>query len=248
MSQPARFASPGDAEVPILVHSTTSQPALGSGNLGHATRTAPDSLWADKSFGHPQTSVAAISALDQGLLHVPASPSALPHSMAHLVPQMSTVGGKPSGARLTRAQQSELEMARRRAQKAAQGKAANTASARRAKRRASDGEAASDDELQQKLAGVTDEKEAKRLKRLLRNRVSAQQARERKKSYVATLEEKCKAQGQRLEEAEQRIKTLERENVMLRSVMKNMQGHPEVGPGDLAQDEAAVPRSAAGWY
>ena len=59
--------------------------------------------------------------------------------------------------------------------------------------------------------------------RLLRNRVSAQQARERKKSYVATLEEKCKAQGQRLEEAEQRIKTLERENVMLRSVMKNMQ-------------------------
>ena len=43
--------------------------------------------------------------------------------------------------------------------------AANTASARRAKRRVSDGEAASDDELQQKLAGVTDEKEAKRLKR-----------------------------------------------------------------------------------
>ena len=59
--------------------------------------------------------------------------------------------------------------------------------------------------------------------RLLRNRVSAQQARERKKSYVATLEEKCKAQSQRLEEAEQRIKTLERESVMLRSVMKNMQ-------------------------
>lgn len=59
--------------------------------------------------------------------------------------------------------------------------------------------------------------------RLLRNRVSAQQARERKKSYVATLEEKCKTQEQRLAEAEQRIKTLERENVMLRSVMKNMQ-------------------------
>lgn len=108
---------------------------------------------------------ANLSVSSAGLLHVPASPSALPHSMAHLVPQMSNAGGKPSGARLTRAQQSELEMARRRAQKAAQGKAANTASARRAKRRASDGEAASDDELQQKLAGVTDEKEAKRLKR-----------------------------------------------------------------------------------
>lgn len=100
-----------------------------------------------------------------GLLHVPASPGAPSHGMAHLVPQMESLGGKPSGARLTRAQQSELEMARRRAQKAAQGKAANTASARRAKRRATDGEAASDDELQQKLAGVTDEKEAKRLKR-----------------------------------------------------------------------------------
>ena len=66
MSQAARFASPGDAEVPILVHSTTSQPKMGSGLLGHATRTAPDSLSADKSFGHPQTSVAAIPALDQG--------------------------------------------------------------------------------------------------------------------------------------------------------------------------------------
>lgn len=66
MSQAARFASPGDAEVPILVHSTTSQPTLGSGILGHATRTAPESLWSDKSFGHPQTSVAATPALDQG--------------------------------------------------------------------------------------------------------------------------------------------------------------------------------------
>ncbi len=53
--------------------------------------------------------------------------------------------------------------------------------------------------------------------------MSAQQARERKKSYVATLEEKARLQEQRLAEAEQRIKTLERENIMLRSVMKNMQ-------------------------
>lgn len=58
--------------------------------------------------------------------------------------------------------------------------------------------------------------------------MSAQQARERKKSYVATLEEKCKVQEQQLAEVEQRVKTLERENVMLRSVMKNMQVSPLV--------------------
>jgi transcription factor HY5 len=137
-------------------------------------------------------------------------------------------------------------MARRRAQKAAQGKAANTASARRAKRRASDSDGGgSDEELQHKLSTVTDEKEAKRLKRLLRNRVSAQQARERKKSYVATLEEKARLQEQRLAEAEQRIKTLERENIMLRSVMKNMQGDQTAAeePGTVPMDrtEAAVP-------
>lgn len=97
---------------------------------------------------------------------MPAAPGQLPQNLAHLVPQMPS--GKPAAAanRLTRAQQSELEMARRRAQKAAQGKAANTASVRRAKRRTSDSDAAnSDDELQQKLSTVTDEKEAKRLKR-----------------------------------------------------------------------------------
>ena len=54
--------------------------------------------------------------------------------------------------------------------------------------------------------------------RLLRNRVSAQQARERKKSYVQNLEQKARDQEQSLTEMEQRIIKLERENVMLRSV------------------------------
>ena len=40
-----------------------------------------------------------------------------------------------------------------------------------------------------RLASITDEKERKRLKRLLRNRVSAQQARERKKAYLSSLEQ-----------------------------------------------------------
>lgn len=60
--------------------------------------------------------------------------------------------------------------------------------------------------------------------RLLRNRVSAQQARERKKSYVQDLEQKCLQSDQKTVQMEQRIKILERENVMLRQVIKNMQG------------------------
>ena len=59
--------------------------------------------------------------------------------------------------------------------------------------------------------------------RLLRNRVSAQQARERKKSYVHTLESKAQQQEEMVAQLEQRVKVLERENVMLRSVIKNMQ-------------------------
>jgi transcription factor HY5 len=140
---------------------------------------------------------------------------------------------------LTTSQQSELEMARRRAQKALEGKRANQTAAKRAKRKqgrdrsggrdqygsASAGEdQMADEDIEAKLAATGDEKEAKRLKRLLRNRVSAQQARERKKSYVSNLETKAKEMETQLEQKEQRIKTLERENVMLRQVIKNMQG------------------------
>lgn len=59
--------------------------------------------------------------------------------------------------------------------------------------------------------------------RLLRNRVSAQQARERKKSYVQDLEIRCQASDQERIQMEQRLKILERENQMLRQVIKNMQ-------------------------
>ena len=64
------------------------------------------------------------------------------------------------------------------------------------------------------------------LRRLLRNRVSAQQARERKKSYVNTLESKSGEQDDRIAQLSQRLKTLERENVMLRQIIKNMQQPP----------------------
>lgn len=162
---------------------------------------------------------------------------------AALVPQLS----QQQYARLTSSQQAELELARRRAQKAAEGKRANATAARRAKRKAQQRAAAdttsdkdeddmvnmrhhdsdhgqTDSDIEAKLANVKDQKEAKRLKRLLRNRVSAQQARERKKSYVQDLEAKCTSQDQKTVQMELRIKVLERENVMLRQVIKNMQG------------------------
>jgi transcription factor HY5 len=106
--------------------------------------------------------------------------------------------------------------------------------ARRAKRKAERGEDDSQVEeelsheqeqhIEAQIASAGSEKEAKRLKRLLRNRVSAQQARERKKSYLTNLEDKAREQDQQIEQLQQRVKTLERENVMLRQVIKNMQG------------------------
>lgn len=79
---------------------------------------------------------------------------------------------------LTKAQQSELESARRRAAKALAGKAANAAVSRRATRRVEEDddddvspeEAAhmQNEEIEAKLANITDAKEAKRLKRCFR--------------------------------------------------------------------------------
>ncbi|KAG6481844.1 hypothetical protein ZIOFF_058466 [Zingiber officinale] len=62
------------------------------------------------------------------------------------------------------------------------------------------------------------DKEHKRLKRLLRNRVSAQQARERKKAYLNDLEVKVKDLEARNSELEERMSTLQNENNMLRQV------------------------------
>ncbi|KAG6549780.1 hypothetical protein Mapa_008761 [Marchantia paleacea] len=72
-----------------------------------------------------------------------------------------------------------------------------------------------------KRGGASADKEHKRLKRLLRNRVSAQQARERKKAYLSDLEVRSKELQQRNEELEEKVSTLQRENYMLRQVLKN---------------------------
>ncbi|KAJ9702542.1 hypothetical protein PVL29_004334 [Vitis rotundifolia] len=65
------------------------------------------------------------------------------------------------------------------------------------------------------------DKENKRLKRLLRNRVSAQQARERKKAYLNELEVRVKDLERKNSELEERLSTLQNENQMLRHILKN---------------------------
>lgn len=56
------------------------------------------------------------------------------------------------------------------------------------------------------------------VKRLLRNRVSAQQARERKKAYLIDLEARVKDLENKNSELEEKLSTLQNENQMLRHV------------------------------
>ncbi|KAF3456472.1 hypothetical protein FNV43_RR01122 [Rhamnella rubrinervis] len=65
------------------------------------------------------------------------------------------------------------------------------------------------------------DKEYRRLKRLLRNRVSAQQARERKKVYVTDLESRAKDLQDGISKLEEKISTLINENATLRKVLMN---------------------------
>ena len=99
-----------------------------------------------------------------------------PAGMPHMVPQLkaSPLAQQQLPRGLTKAQQSELEMARRRAQKAAEGKAANAAVSRRVKRKAQEEDDDDDtshmqneeiSSIEARLASITDVKEAKRLKR-----------------------------------------------------------------------------------
>ncbi|OVA00458.1 cAMP response element binding (CREB) protein [Macleaya cordata] len=80
---------------------------------------------------------------------------------------------------------------------------------------------ASAEGVQRKRGRSPADKENKRLKRLLRNRVSAQQARERKKAYLTDLEVKVKDLEKKNSELEERLSTLQNENQMLRHILKN---------------------------
>jgi transcription factor HY5 len=93
-----------------------------------------------------------------------------------------------------------------------------------------------------KFNHVEDEKERKRMKRLLRNRVSAQQARERKKAYMFSLEDERRAAAEKTAELEAKINTLERENFMLRQVVKNStKAGAEKASAFAVQEPRAVP-------
>ncbi|XP_066376659.1 transcription factor HY5-like [Miscanthus floridulus] len=74
------------------------------------------------------------------------------------------------------------------------------------------------------------DKEHRRLKRLLRNRVSAQQARERKKAHLSELEVRVKDLEKRNSELEERLSTLQNENQMLRQILKNTTVNRRGGP------------------
>lgn len=80
------------------------------------------------------------------------------------------------------------------------------------------------------------DKEQNRLKRLLRNRVSAQQARERKKAYLTELEAKAKDLELRNAELEQRVSTLQNENNTLRQILKNTTAHASKRSGGKGGD------------
>ncbi|XP_008807931.2 transcription factor HY5-like [Phoenix dactylifera] len=79
------------------------------------------------------------------------------------------------------------------------------------------------------------DREYRRLKRLLRNRVSAQQARERKKVYVNDLESRAKELHDKNLKLEEKISTLINENTMLRKVLMNTR--PKVDEGIEPQND-----------
>ncbi|XP_009146000.1 transcription factor HY5-like isoform X2 [Brassica rapa] len=65
------------------------------------------------------------------------------------------------------------------------------------------------------------DKEYRSHKRLLRNRVSAQEARERKKVYVSDMESRANELQNNNDELEEKISTLMNENTMLRKMLIN---------------------------
>ena len=83
-----------------------------------------------------------------------------------------------------------------------------------------------------------EERERKRLRRLLRNRASAQQARERKKHFLASIEERASEMEAAVEGLAARAQLLERENATLRMLLRTATEAP------AAQPHAAQPETA----
>lgn len=81
-------------------------------------------------------------------------------------------------------------------------------------------------------AAPTTEKEAKRQKRLIKNRESAQASRERKKAYVQGLEKKMNDLSNKNSSLNNRVLTLEEENYLLRERLKRMDRGDMSDPSD----------------
>ena len=68
-----------------------------------------------------------------------------------------------------------------------------------------------------------EEKELKRIRRKIRNKISAQDSRKRKKEYVDQLEEKARRTNEENEIFKKRVKVLNRENTKLCEQLKKLQ-------------------------
>lgn len=65
-----------------------------------------------------------------------------------------------------------------------------------------------------------EEMEQRRMRRLVRNRISAQQARERKKAYLSGLEGKLKSMEERSKSLQDAVLRLQQENASLRRLLR----------------------------
>ena len=89
-----------------------------------------------------------------------------------------------------------------------------------------------------------EERERKRLRRLMRNRASAQQARERKKNWTSSIEERARELQLCVEHLQGRANMLERENWALRALLKTATA-PSPPAGDAAADVVCGAEAAA---
>ena len=79
-------------------------------------------------------------------------------------------------------------------------------------------------------AQTPEEREAKRLRRLMRNRASAQQARERKRDWMAGIEERASTLEDRVAQLSNQVNALERTNWTLRSLIKTATASAAAAP------------------